>query len=211
MMKIYWIKAQAPRRVLAFAKYLGLEFEAIEKDLNANEMSEDDYLALNPNGKAPTLVDGDTVLWEASAIMAHLAGKAGSDAWPSHNPSEQVQVLKWLSWTDTHWNSVVSPYYFQFVVKSTFGKGDPDREALRRCAEPFDKYAEILDAHLADRNWIALDRLSVADFQAASMAAYWKIAEMPMEPYGNIRAWLDRLMEIDAWRTPWPHGTDMAA
>jgi glutathione S-transferase len=48
--------------------------------------------------KAPTLVDGDAVLWESSAIMAYLCVKAVSDMWPRTRPVEQVEVLRWLSW-----------------------------------------------------------------------------------------------------------------
>jgi len=88
-MRIYWIKAQAPRRVLALVRYLGIEAEYTEVDLVAGGLNAPDYVALNPNKKAPTLVDGDIVLWEASAIMAYLCIKQSSDMWPAHNPAEQ--------------------------------------------------------------------------------------------------------------------------
>ena len=91
--KIYWIKAQAPRRVLALVKYLGLEAEFVEVDMMGGGFKKPNYVALNPNMKAPTLVDGDLVLWESSAIMAHLCIKAGSNMWPANTPAEQVQVL----------------------------------------------------------------------------------------------------------------------
>ena len=78
-MRIYWIKAQAPRRVLALVKHLGVKAEFVEVDMMAGGFKMPDYVALNPNMKAPTLVDGDVVLWEASAIMAHLCIKQGSD------------------------------------------------------------------------------------------------------------------------------------
>jgi len=58
-MQIYWIRAQAPRRVLAVARHLRLDVEYIEKDLMAGEMKKPDYAALNPNMKAPTLIDGE--------------------------------------------------------------------------------------------------------------------------------------------------------
>jgi hypothetical protein len=74
-MRIYWIKAQAPRRVLALVKHLGVKAEFVEVDMMAGGFKMPDYVALNPNMKAPTLVDGDLVLWEASAIMAHLCIK----------------------------------------------------------------------------------------------------------------------------------------
>jgi glutathione S-transferase len=84
-MIMYWIRAQAPRRVLALAKHLGVEAEFVELDLMGGGLREAAYAALNPNMKAPTLVDGDLVLWESSAIMTHLCIKAGSDMWPADN------------------------------------------------------------------------------------------------------------------------------
>ena len=63
-MKIYWIKAQAPPRVLALAKHLGIEVELVEADLMAGDLRKPAHAALNPNMKVPTLVDGDLVLWE---------------------------------------------------------------------------------------------------------------------------------------------------
>ncbi|MBV8156778.1 MAG: glutathione S-transferase N-terminal domain-containing protein, partial [Dyella sp.] len=69
-MKIYWIRAQAPRRVLALVKYLGVDADCIEVEAKRGALKTPEYLALNPNGKAPTLVDGDFVLWESSAINA---------------------------------------------------------------------------------------------------------------------------------------------
>ena len=57
-MKIYWIKAQAPKRVLALAKHLGIEAELVEVNLMSGGLKAPEYARLNPNMKAPTLVDG---------------------------------------------------------------------------------------------------------------------------------------------------------
>lgn len=203
-MRIYWIKAQAPRRVLALVKHLGIEAQSVEKDLMAGEMKRPDYVALNPNMKAPTLVDGDLVLWEASAIMAHLCIKAGSDMWPADRPSEQVEVLRWLSWNDCHWADAVSPYYFEHVVKPTFNIGKPDCAVLEGKDKTLRKYAQVLDGHLEGRSYAACDRLTIADFQLASMATYWRESQMPLAPFTNITRWIDGLMRIPAWADPWP-------
>jgi glutathione S-transferase len=203
-MRIYWIKAQAPRRVLALVKHLGIEAQSVEKDLMAGEMKRPDYVALNPNMKAPTLVDGDLVLWEASAIMAHLCIKAGSDMWPADRPSEQVEVLRWLSWNDCHWADAVSPYYFEHVVKPTFNIGKPDCGVLEGKDKILRKYAQVLDGHLEGRSYAACDRLTIADFQLASMATYWRESQMPLAPFTNITRWIDGLMRIPAWADPWP-------
>jgi glutathione S-transferase len=210
-MKIYWIKAQAPLRVLALVKHLGIEAELVEADLMGGGLQSPDYARLNPNMKAPTMVDGDMVLWEASAIMAYLCIKAGSDMWPAHNPAEQVEVLRWLSWNDCHWSPAVGPFYFQHVVKKTFGLGSPDTESLTSKVGDLVKFGTVLDGHLAGRNYVACGRLTIADFQLASMATYWRESNMPLESVPNIVRWLDGLMRIPAWADPWPPRRQSAA
>jgi glutathione S-transferase len=203
-LKIYWFKAQAPRRVLALVKHLGLEADFVEVDMMAGGLKQPSYVALNPNMKAPTLVDGEFVLCESSAIMAYLCIKAGSDMWPANAPAEQVEVLRWLSWNDSHWSVVVGPFYFEHIVKSTFGIGPPDREALKQKVADLARYAKVLDGHLSDRSYVACERLTIADFQLASMATYWREAEMPLGEFPNIVRWLEALMRIRAWAHPWP-------
>jgi glutathione S-transferase len=206
-MKIYWIKAQAPRRVLALAKHLGIEAEFVKVDLLAGGLKSAEYLGLNPNGKAPTLVDGDRVLWESSAIMAHLAIKAGSDMWPTRNPVEQVEVLRWLSWNDCHWMRELAPFNIEHVVKAEFGLGAPDREGLKPKLAGVTTLAKVLDGHLRGRDFVACGRLTIADFQLASIAADWRVSELPFESFPNILRWLEGLQRIPAWADPWPAKT----
>jgi len=210
-MQLYWIRAQAPRRVLALVKHLGVKVECVEKDLMGGGLKTADYVALNPNMKAPTLVDGELVIWESSAIMAHLCIKQGSDMWPSRNPAEQVEVMRWLSWNDCHWGPAVSPFYFEHVVKSTFGIGPADRESLKSAVPDLIRFAKVLDAHLEGRSEVACDRLTIADFQLASMATDWREAEMPFDTFPNIVRWLDRLSRVPAWVDPWPPKVSAAA
>lgn len=205
-MKIYWIKAQAPLRVLALLKHLGIEAECVELDLMRGGLRTPEYAKLNPSMKVPALVDGERVLSESSAIMAYLCIGAASDMWPANNPSEQVDVLRWLSFSDGHWSPAVAPFYFEHIVKATFGIGPPDRASLAAKAPEFERWATVLDGHLARRDFLACERLTIADFHAASMARYWREAEMPMQKHRNVVRWLDGLMRIPAWAEPWPVG-----
>jgi glutathione S-transferase len=202
--RIYWIRAQAPRRVLALVKHLGVDVECVEMDLMGGQLTTPEYAALNPNMKTPTLVDGDRVLWESSAIMAYLCIRQGSDMWPVHNPAEQVEVLRWLSWDNGHWAPAVAPFYFEHIVKSTFGMGAPNQESLRTKATDLLRFGKVLDAHLRGRDHVTCGRLTIADFQLASMAADWRQSEMPFETFPNIVRWLDGLAHIPAWADPWP-------
>jgi glutathione S-transferase len=197
--------------VLALIKHLGVKAEFVEVDMMGGGFKAPDYVALNPNMKAPTLVDGDLVLWEASAIMAHLCIKQGSDMWPASDPLQQVEVLRWLSWNDCHWAPAVGPFYFHHIVKATFAMGEPDREQLKPKVADLVKFARVLDGHLQGRRYAACGRLTIADFQLASMATYWREAEMPIEVFPGIVRWIDELMRIPAWANPWPGDTQAAA
>lgn len=203
-MRIYWFKAQAPLRVLALARHLGSPVETVEVDMMGEGLRAPEYLALNPNAKAPTLVDGETVVWESAAIMAYLCIKAGSDMWPSTHPAEQVEMLRWLTWGDAHWSPAVAPWYFEHIVKPTFNIGPPDPARYQGAQPALDRYASVLDSHMSHRAFVALDRLSIADFCLASMARYWRECNAPLSRYGNVTRWLDRLQTIPAWRDPWP-------
>lgn len=207
-MIIYWMKSQAPQRVLALVKHLGIKAELRELNLMAGELKTAEYAALNPNMKVPTLVDGDKTLWESSAIMAYLCvkanSKAGSDMWPNKTPEEQIEVMRWLAWSDSHWSPAVGAFYFEHIIKPTFGIGPQDTELLKSKTAELVRFAKVLDAHLAEHDYIVCDRLTIVDFHLASMATYWHESNMPLEDFPNIVSWLDRLMHIPAWSDPWP-------
>jgi glutathione S-transferase len=83
------------RKVHAVANELGIELDTHTVDLRAGEQRTPEYLALNPNGKVPTLVDGDTVLWESNAIICYLAGKGDTELWPKS--AKRYDILRWIS------------------------------------------------------------------------------------------------------------------
>lgn len=201
-MQIYWIKAQAPLRTLAVAKHLGLDVDYVHMDFE--QLKSPEYGKLNPNLNAPTLVDGDVVLWESAAINAYLCIQAGSDMWPAQAPHEQVQVLRWMCWNDQHWQGAMAPWYFEHIVKKTFSLGTPDPAQTAAALPLLERHAPVLDAWLAGKEFIACDRLTIADFQLASMARFWRESTLPLARWRHIVRWLDRLMEIPAWADPWP-------
>lgn len=203
-MDLYWIKAQAPRKTLAVAKYLGLDIRTIKVDAASGGLRAADYVALNPNAKAPTLVDGDYRLWEASAIMAYMCEKVGSNLWPVKTPGSVIEVMRWLSWDGQQWGPAVGPFYFEHVVKKTFNIGPPDNALLDSKRKELMRFATILNNHLATRDYVANDQLSIADFSLAAMACHWREADMRFEALTALVAWLDRLDTIPAWADPWP-------
>ena len=201
-MKLYYSDVLAPRKTCALAKYLKAPVEYIYLDFAKGEHKTPAYLALNPNGKVPTLVDGTRVLWEADAIMCHLAARADSDLWPQDD--RQIEVLRWLSWAGQEFNPLASELYFQYIIKPRFNLGEPDVDAVARAQDGFRWRAVILENHLQGRRWLVGKTLTVADFALAITLPYAEAARIPLAEFPAVQRWHAALCEIDAWREPFP-------
>lgn len=201
-MKLYYSDVLAPRKTCALIKYLKLPVEFAYLQLDKGEHKKPDYLALNPNGRVPTLVDGDKVLWEADAILCYLAKHAGSDLWP--DDGRQADIVSWFSWNSQHFIQSGGALYFEFVIKSRFGIGAPDTAAVEKATKSFRSQAKVLNNHLKDRKWLVGEQLSVADFSVAVTLPYAAKAEMPLDEFPEVRRWHDRLSALDGWLDPFP-------
>ena len=209
-MKLYYAETMNPRKVCAVAKYLGSPVEFIRVDLRKGEHREPAFLEQNPNGKVPLLVDGELCLWESTAIMAHLAVQAGSDLWPS-DAASQVEVLRWLSWDMVHFSRHGSSLYFEHMIKPWAGLGEPNAAAVEEATGFFKRFAAVLDAHLATRDYLVGNRLSIADFGTGVLLPWAKQAHLPVEGFAHIERWHERLMALPAWRDPFPAPLPAAA
>ncbi|NPT56205.1 glutathione S-transferase family protein [Paraburkholderia elongata] len=201
-MKLYYAETLAPRKTCAVAKYLGIPIEYAFVDLKKDEQSKPDYLAINPNGKVPCLVDGDRSLWEADAIICHFAQRAESDLWP--HDGRQIDVVRWLSWNSQHFYRHTGSLYFEHIIKPAFGLGEPDPSKVAEGQGWFRKLAGVLDQHLKGRKWLLGDGLTIADFSVAVTLPYAKSAAMPLDEFPEVRRWHDQLNAIEAWRNPFP-------
>ncbi|WNL44803.1 glutathione S-transferase family protein [Dyella sp. BiH032] len=209
-MKLYYAETMNPRKVCAVAKYLGSPVEYVRVDLSRGEQRAPAFLAENPNGKVPVLVDGDTHLWESTAIMAHLAVKAGSDLWPA-DAASQVEVLRWLSWDIAHFSRHGGSLYFEHMIKPYLGLGEPNAAAVEEATNFFRRFAAVLDAHLEDRDYLVGGKLSIADFGTGVLLPWAKEARLPIGEFPNIQRWHERMMALPAWREPFPEPLPVAA
>lgn len=201
-MKLYYAETLAPRKVCALVKHLKVPVEFVHVDLGKGEHKQPAYLAINPNGLVPTLVDGGRALWEADAILCLLARRAGSDLWPQDD--RQIEAMRWLSWNAHHFYRHAGMLYFQNLVKPSLKLGEPDAAAVAQAAHGFRTFAAVLNDHLKGRTWLVGDGLTVADFSMAVPLPYADSAHMPVDEFPEIRRWHDRLNALEAWRDPFP-------
>jgi glutathione S-transferase len=202
-MKLYYSDILSARRACAVAKYLKAPVEYIYLDLARGDQKRPDYLAINPNGAVPTLVNGDKVTWESDAVMCQLSEDMRSDLWP--NDARRLEIVRWFSWNHQHFTRAGGALYFENIVKRRFGIGDPDSTVVEEASNGFRRYAAILNKHLQDRRWVVGDSLTVADLSVAMTLPYAEQANLPLDEFAHVRAWHDRLNEIEGWRDPFPH------
>src|SRR6266404_2695013 len=141
-MKLYYAETLAPRKACSVAGYLGLPIDYVFVDLRRGEQTRPEYLAINPNGKVPSLVDGEKKLWEADAIICHLAQRAESALWPRSAP-QQIDVVRWMSWNSQHLYRHAGSLYFEYLIKPWVGMGEPDPSKVAEAQGFFRKHAGV--------------------------------------------------------------------
>jgi glutathione S-transferase len=202
-MRLYYAETLSPRKACAVARHLGSPVEFARVDLAKGEQRSPEFRAINPNGKVPVLVDGERSVWEANAIMCHLAVAAGSDLWPGDG-RRQIEVVRWLSWDASHFTRHAGRLYFETIIKRRFGIGPADPAEIEDATGYFRQFARVLDDHLRGRAWLVGEALTVADFAVAVTLPYADEAGLPLGEFPEVRRWHARLWELPAWREPFP-------
>jgi glutathione S-transferase len=186
------------RKVRAVAYELGVPLESVHVDLLTGESRAPAFLAMNPNGRVPVLVDGDFVLWESTAIMRYLSAKKGRALVPATEQG-QAEVDRWLAWQLAHLGPAMSKVAFELVVKKLTGQGAPDEAAILAGSAEFAKLTATLDAALDGRDYLA-GTLSLADFALASHYSLAPVCGLDIAPYPRVNAWLARVLGRDSMK-----------
>ena len=167
---------------------LELAFERIDAGMAFGRNRDPDYLAMNPNGRVPTLQDGDFVLWESNSIMRYLVlayGK-GSPIYPQA-PKRRAGVDRWLDWTLSTLQPVDRPVFWALVRTPAKQR---DMAAIQKDADAEAVQWRIVDNQLATRRFIEGDDFTLADIALGAYARRWFGVEGIVKP---------RLSHLERW------------
>jgi len=187
------------QKVVALAREVGVPLQPIRVDVFKGESRTREYLAKNPNGKVPVLVDGDFVLWESNAMLGYIAGKAGRVDLAPTTPRERANVDRWLAWHNAHFGAAVGKVAFERIVKKLTGLGAPDEAAVKKGTDEFAVVADVLEKALAGQTYLC-DTLTIADFCVAPYAAATELCGLHFGDHPNVKAWLGRMLARDSLR-----------
>jgi glutathione S-transferase len=194
------------RKPLAVARHLGVDVRVELVDVYRGEGRTPAFLAINPQGKIPTLVDGDFVLWESNAIIQYLDEAYGDFALSSRDPRRRADVARWLFWEAAHWQPALIPVLAGFVAHHVLPAGARPPATIVRWDDPPPPLA-FLETQLAERRFLAGDEPTLGDFAVAGMMTYARAAAFPFDAYPHIAGWYGRIEALDAWKAtaagPW--------
>lgn len=183
----------------AVVSHLGLEIEVEYHDLVGGDLRASDYVALNPNGMVPVLVDGAFTLWESNAIMQYLADKAASDALFPRDPQKRADIARWQFWELAHFNKAFGLLAFETVAKPKLDLGPTNSSLVEMARADLARFAPVLEHHLAGRRYIVGDRITIADYSMIPFESYRPAVPFDWSLYPNVNGYFDRMREADHW------------
>jgi glutathione S-transferase len=183
------------QKVLFLLEELGIPYQREDYGRQFNNTQDATYLGLNPNGKVPTLVDGDTVVWESNTILRYLAAKYHGAALHPADPAARSEVERWMDWLLASLNG---PYVaiFKEAKKPAAERGaswDADAKELKA-------QLDILAKGTAGRPFLAGQNFSLADICLAPIVH--RCLDFPVDLPGleGLRAWRDKMTSRPAFK-----------
>jgi glutathione S-transferase len=170
---------------------LQLESELIPVNLKGGEQTTPKFLELNQWGQVPVLVDGDLVLRDSQAILIYLARRYGSQVSPPSDPESIGLVTQWLS-TATHdiqQGLAAARVYHLFRRQLNIDTAT---------AKAYSVLA-VIDRHLAQRQWLELDRPTIADIACFPYIALAADGKISLNDYPNLVGWIDRVKQLPSF------------
>jgi len=164
MIKLYGTPPTRVLRAMWLLNELGLEYEMLPVDLLQGESRQQDFLALNPAAKVPVLVDGNVILTESAAIQLYLAEKHPEAGFIPEILEDRAQMYRWIFFLVTE---IEQPLWR--IARHTFLYPEEKRlsQDIDLAGQECVEMVAVLERHMKEREFIAGDRLSVADFNAA--------------------------------------------
>jgi glutathione S-transferase len=164
MMKLYGFPPTRSIRVLWTLRELGVDFEFVTVNLMAGENRSPEFLALNPAGKVPVLVDGDFVLTESVAIVLYLAEKYAEKGLLPTAVEARARVHRWLLFSATE---LEQPLWRIARHTAIYPKEKRLADEVLLARQDFESMAAVMEEHMKGRTFLVGDSMTVADLVAA--------------------------------------------
>lgn len=179
------------------ADELGLEYEQTDIGGIFGGNNTPEYLAMNPMGLVPTLIDGDFVMWESNAITRYLCAKHSYGNLYPEDLQVRATADTWMDWQLTAIAEMIRPIFWGLVRTPAEKR---DHALIAASVKQGVNLWGMLDRHLADRAFVAGDQLTMGDIPLGPQVHRWMMLVEDRPSMPNLDAWYQRLTERPAYQ-----------
>jgi glutathione S-transferase len=182
------------QKVLFLLEETGMDYARADFGKQFENTTTADYRGMNPTSKVPTLVDGDVVIWESNTILRYLAAK-GAPGLTGSTPAEVTQVERWMDFL----LAAVNPGYLAAFKGAKLAAADRPADFDASVADLHAQMA-IIDGHLKGRDFMALDRLTIADIALAPILGRCLNFPLDRKPMPDLERWCTAIASRPAYQ-----------
>ncbi len=202
-MKLYMHPvSNTTRPVRMFIQDNNLPVEEEVVDLMTGAHHQEPYISINPNRQVPTLVDGDLIMGESSAILKYLADKFDLAAYPK-DLKMRAKVNEMMDWFNTHF---YHDYAYGLVYPQVFPhhkrpSDEIQKGTLEWAKEKTKGWLQVLNDHILGKGnkYLTGNQMTIADYFGAALLTCGEPIRTSFKDYPNIEAWLKRMAETKSW------------
>ncbi|OUC13088.1 MAG: glutathione S-transferase [Alkalinema sp. CACIAM 70d] len=180
-------------KVRLMLSLLNLDYEWVRVDLMKGEHKSPEYLAMNPLGQVPLLVDGTIQLADAQAILVYLARQYGGDPWLPLEALPLAQVIRWLSIAagEVRQGPENARLYHLFGTGTNIN--------IERATQKANLILSQLDQHLQTHTWLEFDRPTIGDVAVFPYVALAHDGKIDLDAFPNVLNWIDRVKQLPGY------------
>ncbi|NEQ71171.1 MAG: glutathione S-transferase [Symploca sp. SIO2D2] len=176
-------------KVQLFLSVLGIEHQYVRVDLMKGEHKQPEFLAINPFGQVPILVDDELVIQDAQAILTYLARRYGDENWLPTDAASLSRIMRWLSTTtgEVRQGPENARLYYLFGVTNI---------NIERATTKAHQILKLLNEHLEKHTWLEFEHPTIADIAVFPYVALAADGKIPLEDYPEVVAWINRVKTL---------------
>lgn len=196
-----WPRSSGTRIAWALEE-LNIAYRYVEVDREKQEHRSPRYLAVNPHGKVPALVDGEQTYFESAAILLHLGYRYGTAKrlWPEANDPNHADALCWTVWATTELGNYMMQYLYHGLDSPvSFKPADRSKACAEYNRSQFTRCLDALEARLEGRQYLLGD-FSLVDVAAASWLLLGSMLGLALDSHARVAEWTRRCAERPAFK-----------
>ena len=196
-MKLYYAANTRAIRIAWLFEELGMDYEIVPFKLGDKSMREPDYLAVNPNGRVPTIVDGDVTIHESGAIVEYVLARYGNGRLiPAQDSPEFAEYLQWLHYAE----GMIMPQINVIMVETVFLPPERRNETnVKRATKLLNNMLKAVDAALEGKEYLA-GEFSGADIMCGQAVIVSDRLGADLSDKPNLKPYIDRLKAWPAFQ-----------